>query len=57
MKIENVEERIANLHDTPEYVIHILVLKNVHRVTKFNQKPWLKPYIDTNIDLSKAAIK
>ena len=41
-----------------EYVIYVrnlkqalnygLVLKNIYRVTKFNQKAWLKPYINMN---------
>ena len=63
MKIEKVEEVVANLHDKTEYVIHIrnlkqalnhrLVLKKVHRVIKSNQNAWLKPYIDMNIDLEK----
>ena len=49
MKIEKVEKLVTNLHDKKEYAIHIrnlkralnrrLVLKNVHRVIKFNQKP------------------
>ena len=29
-----------------------LVLKKVHRVIKFNQKAWLKPYIDMNNELT-----
>ena len=47
MKIENVEKLVVNLHDKSEYVIHIknlkqvlyhrLVLKQVHRLIKFNQ--------------------
>ena len=47
------------------YVIHIralkqalnhgLKLKEVHRVIQFNQKAWLKPYIDKNTDLRKEA--
>ena len=63
MKIEKVEKLVAHLHDKTEYVIHIrnskqalnhgLVLKKVHRVFKFNQNAWLKPYIDT--DLRKKA--
>ena len=61
MKIEKVKKLVANLHDKTKYVIHIRnlkqllnhgsVLKKVHRVIKFNQNFWLKPYIDINIDL------
>ena len=32
-----------------------LALKKVHRTIKFNQKAWLKPYIDMNTDLRKKA--
>ena len=48
MNIEKVEKLVANLHDKTEYDIHIrnlnqalnrgLVLKQVHRVIKFNKK-------------------
>ena len=65
MKIEQVEKFVANLHDKAEYVIHMrnlrqalnhaLVLKKVHRQNKFNQKAWLKPYIDMNTELRKKA--
>ena len=61
MKIEKVEKLVTNLHDKTEYVIHIrnlkqalnhgLILKKVHRVIKFTQKAWLKPYIDMNSKL------
>ena len=50
MKVEKVKNLLANLHDKTEYVIHIrnlkqalnhvLVLKKIHRVIKFNQKIW-----------------
>ena len=63
IKIETVEKLVANLHDKEEYVIYIgnlkqssnhrLVLKKVNRVIKFNQKPWLKSYIDMNTELKK----
>ena len=57
MRIVKVKKFLANLHDKTEYVIHIrnlnhgLVLKKVHRVIKFNQKAWLKSYIDVNTKL------
>ena len=34
---------------------HGLVLRKVHRVIQFNQKDWLKPYIDMNTKLRKEA--
>ena len=63
MKTRKVKKLLANLHDQTENVIHIrilkqalnhgLVLKKLHRIIKFNQNAWLKPYIDMNIDLRK----
>ena len=60
IKIEKVEKLVANLCDKNEYVIHIrnleqalnhrLVLKQVHRIIKSNQKAWLKPHINMNTD-------
>ena len=65
MNIKKVEKLVTNLHDKTEYVIHIrnlkqalnhgLILKKVHRVIKFNQKAWLKPYIDMNTKLRQKA--
>ena len=34
---------------------HGLILKKVHTVIQFNQKVWLKPYIDMNTKLGKEA--
>ena len=62
-----VEKLVANLCDKKEYVLHIrnlkqaldhrLVLKKVHEVIKFNEKTWLKPYIDMNPELRKKNFK
>ena len=61
MKIEKVKKLVANLHDKTEYIINIrnlketlssgFALKKVHKVIKFNQNPWLKPYTNVNTDL------
>ena len=63
MKIEKIEELVANLHDKIEYVIHIrnfkqtlnheFVLKKVYKVIKFNQNASLELYIVMNTDLRK----
>ena len=34
---------------------HGLILKKVHQVIQFNQKAWLKPYINMNTKLRKGA--
>ena len=34
---------------------HGLILEKVHRVIQFNQKAWLKPYIDMNTKKRKEA--
>ena len=57
-KVNKVEKLICSIEDKEKYVIHIralkqalnhgLILKKVHRVIKFNQRAWLKPYIDMN---------
>ena len=63
IKIEKVEKLVGNLHDGNEFSIHIsnlkealnngFVLKNTHRVIKFNQNAWPEPYININTDLRK----
>ena len=62
-KLEKVEKLVCSIEDKEKYVIHIralkqalnngLKLKEVHRVIKFQQKAWLKPYIDMNTKLRK----
>ena len=63
MKIEKIGKLVVNLHDKKEYIIYIrdlkqalnqgLVLKKVYKVIKFDQKAWLKSYIDMNTELRK----
>ena len=64
-KLENIEKLFCSIETTEEYVIHIralkqvlnygLILKEMHRVIKFNQEAWLRPYIDMNKRLKKEA--
>ena len=60
------EYKVAcNLYDKKNHVVHIrslkqalnhgLILKKVHCSIKFNQKAWLKPYIDMNTESRKQA--
>ena len=63
MKIEKFGKLLANLFYKNKYVNHIktlkqawkhrLVSKEVHRVIRFNQKVWPKPFIHMNTDLKK----
>ena len=58
LESEKVDKLDTNLHNKTEYVIHInhrLILKKVHRVIKFNQDAWLKPYINMNTKLRQKA--
>ena len=65
MKIDKCKKLVCNLSNKKKYVTHInslkqalnhgLKLKKIHRVIEFNQKEWLKPYIDMNTELRKAA--
>ena len=64
-KVEKVEKLICSIEDKEKYVIHIralkqalnhgLKLKKVRRVIQFNQKAWLKTYIDMNTKYRKEA--
>ena len=65
MKIDKCKKLVYDLRNKKKYVVHIkslkqalnhgLKLKKVHRVIEFNQKAWLKPYIDMNTELRKLA--
>ena len=65
LKIDKSEKLVCNLHNKKKYVVHIkslkqalnhgLKFKKVHRIIEFNQKAWLKSYIDMNTELRKVA--
>ena len=63
VKVNKCYKFVCNLHDKNNYVVHIRslkralnhgrILKKVHRVMQFNQKAWLKEYIDMNTEVRK----
>ena len=66
MKIDKCNKLVCNLSNKKKYVIthinslkqalnHGLKLKKIHRIIEFNQEAWLKPYVDMNTELRKAA--
>ena len=65
MEINKCNKLVCNLYNKKKYVVHInslkqalnhgLKLKQIHRIIKFNQEAWLKPYIDINTELRKLA--
>ena len=65
MGINKCKKLVCNLYDKKKYVVpinslkqalnHGLKFKKIHRILEFNQKAWLKPYIDMNTELRKFA--
>ena len=65
MKMKKCNNFVCNFYDKKEYVVHLralkqalnhgLIFKKVHRVIKFNQEAWLKPYIENNTKLRTEA--
>ena len=55
-KLINSEKKICYyIRASKQALNHSLVLKKVHRVIKFDQKTWLKSYIDMNTKLKTEA--
>ena len=65
MEINKCKKLVCNLFNKKQYVIHVnslklalnhgLKLKRIHRIIEYNQKEWLKTYIDMNTELRKEA--
>ena len=65
MEVNKCKKLVCNLFNKKKYVAHINTLKQAlnhglkfkknRTVIRFNQKAWLKPYIDMNTELRKLA--
>ena len=53
----NKKNYVVHIKALKQGLNHGLILKKVHRVIQFNQKAWLKPYIDMNTKLRTEAKK
>ena len=52
---QKIKKHVLHIRALKQALNHGLILKRVHRVIQFNQKAWLKPYIDMNTKLRKEA--
>ena len=50
-----IKNYVVQIRALKQALKHGLKLKRVHKVLQFNQKAWLKPYIDMNTELRKKA--
>ena len=65
IKVDKVSKLIPTLYDKKNYICHIknlqlyldlgLKIKKIHRILEFDQRPWMKSYIELNTDLRKKA--
>ena len=52
--MQGKENYVIHIRDLKQALNHRLILKKIHRVIQFNQKSWLKPYIDMNTKRKEA---
>ena len=50
-----IKNYVVYIRSLKQALNHGLILKKAHRVIQFNQKAWLKPYIDMNTKLRNKA--
>ena len=50
-----MKKYVTPINSLKQVLNHGLKLKKIHRIIELNQEAWLKPYIDMNIELRKAA--
>ena len=53
--LHNKKKNVVHIKSLKQALNHELKFKKVHRIIEFNQKAWLKRYIDINTELRKLA--
>ena len=53
--LRNKNKYVVHIKSSKQALNHGLKLKKIHRIIEFNQKAWLKPYIDINTELRNLA--
>ena len=53
--MQNKIKYVVHIKSLKQALNHGLKLKKIYRIIEFNQKAWLKPYIDMNTELTKLA--
>ena len=48
-----IKKNVIHIRNLKQALNHVLVLKKVHRISRFNKKTWLQSYIDMNTELRK----
>ena len=54
-QIYTVKKNVIHIRNLRQALNYKLISKKVHRIIKFNQKAWLKSYIDMSANLRKNA--
>ena len=55
LTLQDKKNYVCHYKNLKFYLKHGLKLKNVHKILQFDQKAWLKPYIDLNTKLRQEA--
>ena len=50
-----IKKNVVHIRLLKQALSHGLILKKIHKVIRFNQEAWHKPYIDMNTELRKQA--
>ena len=48
-----IKKYVVHINSLKQALNHGLKFLKIHKVIEFNQKAWLKPYIDMNTELRK----